>query len=183
MADLEMTRRVIYRGLKIDLALQKVGLRDGTTAEREVVLHRGAVALVPMVDPITSAWSRIDATRSAGRCWKCPPGRSTPGNRPTRPRSGNSWRRPATTPDGFDTSGIGMSSPGVMDERMYLYLCEDLRPGPAAHQLDEELQPVIVPWEEAMAMAEDGRIEDAKTLLALMICDRLRRRSSSSSGE
>jgi hypothetical protein len=25
-----------------------------------------------------------------------------------------------------------------------------------------------------MTMAEDGRIEDAKTLLALMICDRLR---------
>jgi ADP-ribose pyrophosphatase len=61
---------------------------------------------------------------------------------------------------------------------MYLYLCEDLRPGPAQHQLDEQLQAVIVPWEEAVAMAEDGRIEDAKTLIALMICDRLRRRST-----
>jgi ADP-ribose pyrophosphatase len=42
--------RVIYRGLKIDLALRPVALRDGSVAEREVVLHRGAVALVPMVD-------------------------------------------------------------------------------------------------------------------------------------
>jgi ADP-ribose pyrophosphatase len=65
-------------------------------------------------------------------------------------------------------------SPGVMNERMYLYLCEDLRPGEVRPELDEELETVIVPWEEAMAMAEDGRIEDAKTLLALMICDRLR---------
>src|SRR3954469_7073688 len=46
----EPARRVIYRGRKIDLALQPVRLADGSTAEREVVLHRGAVALVPMVD-------------------------------------------------------------------------------------------------------------------------------------
>src|SRR5438067_2092102 len=44
------SRRVIYRGLKIDLALQPVRLADGTIADREVVVHRGAVALVPMVD-------------------------------------------------------------------------------------------------------------------------------------
>jgi ADP-ribose pyrophosphatase len=64
-----------------------------------------------------------------------------------------------------------------MNERMYLYLCEDLRPGPGRPELDEELETVIVPWQEAMAMTEDGRIEDAKTLLALMICERLRRPS------
>ncbi len=43
-------RRVIYRGRKIDLALQPVRLSDGSVADREVVVHRGAVALVPMVD-------------------------------------------------------------------------------------------------------------------------------------
>src|SRR3954447_14897572 len=43
-------RRVIFRGRKIDLALQSVRLADGSMAEREVVVHRGAVALVPMVD-------------------------------------------------------------------------------------------------------------------------------------
>ena len=32
------------------MALQSVSLADGSTALREVVLHRGAVAMVPMVD-------------------------------------------------------------------------------------------------------------------------------------
>ena len=36
---------------------------------------------------------------------------------------------------------------------------------------------MIVPWEEALAMVGDGRIEDAKTMLALTICDRVRRLS------
>src|SRR3954449_11690892 len=50
MSEPPAERRVIYRGRKIDLALQAVVLADGSVAQREVVVHRGAVALVPMVD-------------------------------------------------------------------------------------------------------------------------------------
>src|SRR5262249_30300378 len=60
-------------------------------------------------------------------------------------------------------------SPGVMSERMFLFLCEDLQPGPPLPQADEQLKPVILPWAEALEMARDGRIEDAKTLLALLL--------------
>ena len=62
-----------------------------------------------------------------------------------------------------------------MTERMYLFLCKDLEPGPQHLELDERLKAVIVTWEQALAMVDDGRIEDAKTMLALTICDRLRR--------
>ncbi len=50
LSDSEPKRRTIYLGRKIDLALQEVRLSDGRVAEREVVLHRGAVALLAMVD-------------------------------------------------------------------------------------------------------------------------------------
>ena len=168
MADPHLTRRVIYRGLKVDLALQQVPLRDGTIAERELVLHRGAVALVPMVDE-----QRVDQT-----LLEVPAGTIDPGETPDQ-----TAERELLEETGYQAGYIRRIrewyvSPGVMNERMYLYLCEDLRQGPAQHQLDEQLQAVIVPWEEALAMAEDGRIEDAKTLIALMLCDRLRRRST-----
>ena len=45
----ELNRRTIYRGKKIDLALQTLTLADGSEATREVVLHRGAVALLPSI--------------------------------------------------------------------------------------------------------------------------------------
>ena len=49
MADLpDLERRIIYRGKKIDLALQPVRLGDGSIADREVVIHRGAVALLAL---------------------------------------------------------------------------------------------------------------------------------------
>jgi ADP-ribose pyrophosphatase len=156
-----------------------VALRDGTTAEREVVLHRGAVALVPMVDDrhvclVRNRRYAIDRT-----LLEVPAGTIDPGESPDQTAG-----RELLEETGYQAGRIRRIrewyvSPGVMNERMSLYLCEDLRPGPTNHQPDEELQSVIVPWEEAMSMAEDGRIEDAKTLLALMICDRLRRRSLS----
>jgi hypothetical protein len=34
---------------------------------------------------------------------------------------------------------------------------------------------VIVTWDEAMAMVADGRIEDAKSMLALLLCDARRK--------
>ena len=54
---------------------------------------------------------------------------------------------------------------------MYLYLCEDLRPGPTELQPDEQIEPVVVPWDEAMRMVYEGQIEDAKSMLAILICD------------
>src|SRR5262249_54454255 len=67
-------------------------------------------------------------------------------------------------------------SPGVMDERMFLFLCEELHPGPTEQQADERLKPVILPRDEAIRMVYDGRIEDAKTMLALLLCDQHLRR-------
>jgi ADP-ribose pyrophosphatase len=53
---------------------------------------------------------------------------------------------------------------------MFLFRCEDLQPGPTRHQPDECLKPIVVAWDEALRMVHDGRIEDAKTMLALLLC-------------
>jgi ADP-ribose pyrophosphatase len=168
-------RRVVYRGLKIDLALQPVPLRDGTTVEREVVLHRGAVALVPMVDSGHVCLLRNRRYAIGRTLLEVPAGTIDLGEDPDTAAA-----RELTEETGFRAGSIRrvrewFVSPGVMNERMFLYLCEDLEPGPSDHQPDEELENVIVTWDEAMAMVRDGRIEDAKTMLSLMICDAMRR--------
>lgn len=61
-----------------------------------------------------------------------------------------------------------LSSPGILDERMYLYVATGLRPGPMNLQGGEEIEPVAVPWHEALHMACQGRISDAKTLIGIL---------------
>lgn len=169
-------RRVIYRGKKIDLALQPVRLSDGSFKDREVVVHRGAVSLVPMVDADHVCLLKNERYSVGQTLIEVPAGTIDPGETPdtTAPRE-------LAEETGYRAGRITRVaewwvSPGVFTERMYLYLCEDLTPGPTEHQPDENLVPMVVPWDEAVAMAYDGRIDDAKTIVSLLLCDRLRRR-------
>ena len=174
MDEPQTGRRVIYRGRKVDLALQTVRLLDGSTADREVVVHRGAVALVPMVDRDHVCLIKNDRYAVGRTLLEIPAGTLDPGESPD-----DTAGRELAEETGYRAGSIRrvadwLVSPGVMTERMYLYLCEDLRPGPTDHQPDERLEPVIVPWTEAIRMALSGEIDDAKTKLALLMLDRMR---------
>lgn len=167
-------RRVIYRGQKIDLALQPVALADGTIAEREVVVHNGAVALVPMVDRDHVCLIRNHRYSVGGTLLEIPAGTIDPGEDPHQTAA-----RELTEETGYQAATVEpitawWVSPGVMTERMYLFRCEGLTPGPTHHQPDERIEPVVVAWDEALNMVRDGRIEDAKTMLALLLCDAIR---------
>jgi ADP-ribose pyrophosphatase len=167
-------RRIIYRGLKIDLALHSVELADGRRAEREVVVHRGAVALVPMLDRDHVCLVTNNRYAIGKTLLEVPAGTIDPGEMPEQ-----TARRELAEETGFHAGRIQLLrqwyvSPGVMTEVMYLFLCQELQPGPSQHQLDERLETQIVPWAEALAMVDDGRIEDAKTIVALLLCERLK---------
>jgi ADP-ribose pyrophosphatase len=175
VSDENTVRRLIYRGRKVDLALQAVSLANGTTAEREVVVHPGAVALVPMVDDSHVCLVENHRYAVGKTLLEVPAGTLDPGEAPEATAS-----RELIEETGYRCGRLRRVrewyvSPGVMTERMYLFLCEDLQAGPTEHQPDERLRPIVVPWEAALAMAADGRIEDAKSILALFICNQLRK--------
>jgi ADP-ribose pyrophosphatase len=66
-------------------------------------------------------------------------------------------------------------SPGILNERMHLYVARGLEGGKAAPEPGEEIETFVVSWAEAMRMAFDGTIEDAKSLIGLLHYDFLRR--------
>lgn len=172
-------RRLIYRGRKIDLALQAVSLKDGSTKEREVVIHRGAVALVPMVDAGHVCLLKNHRYSVGETLIEVPAGTIDPGETPD-----STALRELAEETGYLAERIcriaeWFVSPGFLTERMFLYLCEGLKAGPTEHQPDEQLEPMIVPWQEAVAMVDDGRIRDAKSMLAILYCDRRRNRGTS----
>ena len=59
-------------------------------------------------------------------------------------------------------------SPGILDERMHAFVADQLSTGAAAREPGEFIENEVVSWSEAMAMCQDGRIEDAKSLVLLL---------------
>jgi ADP-ribose pyrophosphatase len=149
-------------------------LADGTAAEREVVVHRGAVALVPMVDDDHVCLVKNDRFAIGETLIEVPAGTIDEGETPDQ-----TARRELAEETGYRAGRMTLVrdwfvSPGVMTERMFLYLCEDLVPGTKDHRPDERLETLILPWREALAMALDGRIRDAKSIVSILVCDRRR---------
>ncbi|MBE3075171.1 MAG: NUDIX hydrolase, partial [Actinobacteria bacterium] len=69
------------------------------------------------------------------------------------------------------------TAPGFTEELMSLYLATDLRPASAdrlSPDEDERLLVEHVPWQDSIAAAERGEIQDAKSLVALLWLARLR---------
>src|SRR5712692_3961332 len=45
-----VSRQIVYQGRKIKVAIDTALLPDGQTIQRDVVLHPGAVAILPLLD-------------------------------------------------------------------------------------------------------------------------------------
>lgn len=173
-----MNRQVLYRGRKIQVALDTQTLPDGTTVNRDVVLHPGAVAILPIVDAGRVCLLRNHRPVVGTTLWEVPAGTLEPEEPPEVAAIRELEEETGYTAAMWRKLGQFYPSPGVLSERIHLYVAEGLTAGPARPEPDEELEPQVVAWEEVMAWVFDGTITDAKTILALLLWDRIRAASS-----
>jgi ADP-ribose pyrophosphatase len=173
-----MARQIIFRGRKIQVALDTTVLSDGQTIERDVVIHPGAVAILPLVDSDHVCLVRNHRPIVGEILLEVPAGTLEVGEQPD-----SAARRELADETGYQARqwrklAEFFPSPGVLSEQTHLYLARDLLPGTMRPQRDEELEPQIVSWQDAVARALDGTIHDAKTLVAILLWDRLRSQGS-----
>ena len=149
-------------------------LADGQLRPREVVEHSGSVVILPMID--ANHVCLIENFRIAvGRTLiELPAGTLEAGEDPAE-----CAQRELIEETGYRAGRIVplcefLVSPGILSERMYAFLATDLTAGPMALEAGEQIVTRLAAWPDALAMAADGRIEDAKTLVSLLTYDRCR---------
>jgi ADP-ribose pyrophosphatase len=150
---------------------------DGRSHAREIIRHPGAVILLPVLDDGRVVLIRNFRASVEQHLIELPAGTLEHGEDPS-----DAAHRELAEETGYRAGKMELltsflSSPGILDERMHLYLATALDPGPTDLQAGEEIESLVMPWEEAIAMARDGRIADAKTLIGLLFYECFRRGS------
>ncbi len=144
---------------------------DGRPHVRQIIRHPGAVVVLPRLDDGRVVLIRNHRAAVGRRLLELPAGTLESGEDPV-----SAAHRELAEETGYRARFMHwltsfFASPGILDEKMHLYLATGLEPGPTDLQPDERIEPVVLPWNEALALARDRQIEDAKTLIGLFFVE------------
>lgn len=148
----------------------------GEDLEREVVVHPGAVAIIPMVDAEHVCLIRNFRIAVGKTLVEVPAGTLEPNEPPIETARRELIEETGYTAGKMEAVTKFYMSPGIQNELMHCFVATDLTPGDSHREAGEEIQNLVVAWDEAMAMLDRGEIEDSKSIAALLVYDRLRRK-------
>jgi ADP-ribose pyrophosphatase len=159
-------------GRRFRVVRRRQTLPDGTIDAREVILHPGAVTVLPLVSPDQVLLIRNHRFAVQETLLELPAGTLEPGEDPEK-----TARRELEEETGYRAGSLTFlhsfwMSPGILRERMHLFVAGGLTPGAACLEPGEQIEPLVVPWAEALEMVRTGQIQDAKTLVGLLWYDR-----------
>jgi ADP-ribose pyrophosphatase len=159
----------IYNGRVFTLRRDEVRLPDGKTARLDILQHPGATTMVP-VDGEGRIWFVRQYRHAAGQVLlELPAGTLNAGEAPEVCAAREVREEIGMAAGCLEYLGGFFNAPGYSTEYLHIFLATDLRPDPSPHDEDEFLEIVKIPVADAMAMAADGRIVDAKSIAALMM--------------
>lgn len=162
-----MSRRSLHAGRIGDFGLEDVVLPNGRAVTLEVLRHPGASAVLPLHADGTVTLLRQHRHAAGGTIWEVPAGKLEPGEDPAD-CAARELQEEAGLVGTLTHAGFIFPAPAYTDEKIHLFLAHDLRGAQDAPEADEVLEPVRLPFEDALAMVRRGEIVDAKTIAALM---------------
>ena len=175
LSEKMVSSQTIFEGKIIKVTLDQARLPDGTLAGREVVYHPGGVAVLALDEDNTVYLVNQYRYPIQQLLLELPAGKLDHGAEEDRLLGAQRElsEEIGASAGRWDALGHIMPSVGYTDEMLYLYLARDLSFGHRHLDEGEFLEPFKLPFAEVLAMAEDGRINDAKTVAALFRADRL----------
>jgi 8-oxo-dGDP phosphatase len=163
--------RAGWQGRRMGVAIAEVEGPDGDRFEREIIHHPGAVGVIPLHDDRTVTLVHQYRVAIGSEMWEIPAGLRDVADEPTADTARRELAEEAGLRAGRTEHLVTFhNSAGFSDESVVVYLATEL-----AHVADDRqgieeqhMRVERMTLDDALAMVDDGRITDAKTMIALL---------------
>jgi ADP-ribose pyrophosphatase len=158
----------IYEGAILNLRKDKVTVENGTSF-REIVEHNGGAVLAAITPEGKMVMVRQYRKAAERVMLEAPAGKIDPGEEAI-----SAAKRELKEETGYTAGKVEFltkfyPSVGYSQEVLHLYLCTELVPGETCFDENEALDIEEMDVDQLYAMAMSGAIEDAKTVIAVLM--------------
>jgi ADP-ribose pyrophosphatase len=158
----------VFSGRVFDVTVDTVREADRTYI-REVVHHPGSAVILPAFDDDTVGFVRQYRHPAVKYLLELPAGTLNDRERPEVGAARELEEELGMIAGRLEKLAEFFVSPGFCEEKMWIYLATDLVPTAQKLEDDELIEVVRLPIERALQMISDGEIEDAKTIIGLLL--------------
>jgi ADP-ribose pyrophosphatase len=156
----------VYKGRILNLRVDQVEFDDGRSTIREVVEHRGAAAIVPLLAEKVILVRQFRYAASS-ELLEIPAGTLEPGENPEV-----CARRELEEETGYKCGELRkilecFVAPGYSTEKIHFYMATELQRSEMFTEDDERIKVEEVTIADAIEKVRNGQIRDAKTVCAL----------------
>ncbi|OQB83949.1 MAG: ADP-ribose pyrophosphatase [Planctomycetes bacterium ADurb.Bin126] len=171
MRDMSQTLHVgaekLYRGAVLELRRVSFRGRDGGTITKDMIHHRGAAVILPVLGDGRMVLIRCYRYAMDDFLYELPAGTLEEGEDPARCAARELAEETGYQARRLELLGRLAASPGTSDEVLHTYLADDLTAGPQDLERDEDIRVEPLTQEQVRQMLLDGTIRDAKTAAAI----------------
>lgn len=166
-----LNSQMVYDGRIVKVYKDDVELADGHKSFREVVRHSGGVVIIAFKDKNTILLVKQYRYPIAKTVLELPAGKLEKGEDPFEAAKRELEEETGYCANKWIDLGYINTSPGFSDERLYLYLAQDLEFTQCHPDEGEIIQAFEYKYEDVLEMIENGEINDAKTICGIMRAD------------
>jgi ADP-ribose pyrophosphatase len=177
-----LSSNVVFKGRVFSVYRDEVVEPGGHQNVREVIRHNGSVVILAIDESKNPHDPEIILERqyrhAAGQLLlELPAGRVEPGESTLAAAKREMIEETGYRAKKWTLLTKYFASPGFLGEWMQIYLAREISAGEAQPEADEKIDIVRMPLSQALALATANKIHDGKTLIGLMLYDRLRQKS------